>query len=163
MTKPSFEVSPDVRKLADYLRERSRASYEEIGRHVGRKVNGHERHILYGALRILQRDAGIVFVTVRGLGIARATDSQIAALGTDHVIRRTQRTVRRGRKLHPIVDIQRLSAEEREMFWVGRAVTQALDAAVGRKLRKQIVDEIKDRGEGPDVKNVIALFSRRAH
>jgi hypothetical protein len=161
--KPSFEVSPDVRKLAEYLRERERASYAEMNRRTGRNINGADRYVLYGALRHLQRDE-IVFVVERGVGITRATNGQVASLSTDHVIRKTGRAIRRGRKLQPIVDSQALTSDQRDAFFIGRCVLQMLDATVGRKMRTKIADEIKDRGgEAVDIKDVVALFQRRAH
>jgi hypothetical protein len=161
--KPSFEVSPDVRKLAEYLREREKASYAEMNRRTGRNINGADRYVLYGALRHLQRDE-IVFVVERGVGITRATNGQVASLSTDHVIRKTGRAIRRGRKLQPIVDSQALTSDQRDAFFIGRCVLQMLDATVGRKMRTKIADEIKDRGgEAVDIKDVVALFQRRAH
>jgi hypothetical protein len=161
--KPSFEVSPDVRKLAEFLREREKASYAEMNRRTGRNINGTDRYVLYGALRHLQRDE-IVFVVERGVGITRATNGQVASLSTDHVIRKTGRAVRRGRKLQPIVDSQALTSDQRDAFFIGRCVLQMLDATVGRKMRTKIADEIKDRqGEAVDIRDVVALFQRRAH
>ena len=162
--KPSFEVSPDVRKLAEYLREREKASYAEMNRRTGRNINGTDRYVLYGALRHLQREHEIVFVVERGIGITRATNGQVASLSTDHVIRKSGRAIRRGRKMQPIVDSQALTSDQRDAFFIGRAMTQMLDATVGRKMRSKIADEIKDReGEAVDIKDVVALFQRRDH
>jgi hypothetical protein len=162
--KPSFEVSPDVRKLAEFLRECEKASYAEMNRRTGRNINGADRYVLYGALRRLQREHDLVFVVERGVGITRATNGQVASLSTDHIIRKTGRVIRRGRKLQPIVDTQALNNDQRDAFFIGRAVTQMLDATVGKKMRSKIADEIKDRGgEAVDIKDVVALFQRRAH
>ena len=162
--KPSFEVSPDVRKLAEFLRDREKASYAEMNPRTGRNINGTDRYVLYGALRHLQREHEIVFVVERGIGITRATNGQVAALSTDHTIRKTGRVIRRGRKMQPIVDSQALTSDQRDAFFIGRCVLQMLDVTVGRKMRSKIADEIKDRGgEAVDIKDVIGLFQKRAH
>jgi len=161
--KPSFEVSPDTRKLAEFLQPRDQATYTEMNRRIGRIINGADRHVLYGALRILQRDHGIVFVAERNVGIKRATNGQMATLSTDHVHRKVRRTVRRGKKIEPLVNSQELSPDERDAFWIGRAVTQVLDVTVGKRMRSKIADEIKDRGEAVDIRDVVALFQKRAH
>ena len=163
MAKPSFEVSPDARKLAEFLQPRENATYSEMNRRIGRQINGTDRHVLYGALRILQRDHGIVFVAERNIGIKRATNGQMAMLSTDHVHRKIRRTVRRGRKIEPLVNSQALDPDTRDAFWIGRAVNQVLDAVVGKKMRTKIADEIADRGEAVDIRDVIALFQKRAH
>lgn len=161
--KPSFEVSPDVRKLVEFLQPRDYATYAEMNRRIGRQVDGADRHVLYSALRRLQRDSEVVFVVERGTGIKRASNGQIATLATDHVHRKTRRVIRRGKKLEPLVNTQELNSDERDAFFIGRAVTQMLDATVGRKTRSKIAEEIKERGEAVDIKDVIALFQRRAH
>jgi len=162
--KPSFEVSPDVRKLAEFLESRQSATYNEMNRRIGRTVNGTDRYVLYGALRHLQREHGFIFVAERGVGVKRATNGQVATLSTDHAHRKVGRTVRRAKKLQTHVNTQELTNDERDAFYIGTAVTQILDAAVGRKMRSKIAHELHDRnGEAVDVQDVIALFRKRAH
>lgn len=163
MAKPSFEISPDTRKLAEFLQPREQATYSEMNRRIGRQIDGTDRHVLYGALRVLQREYGVVFVAERGVGIKRATNGQIASLSTDHAHRKIKRTVRRAKKIEPLVNSQTLSPDERDAFWIGRVVTQVLDVTVGKRMRSKIADEIKDRGEAVDIRDVIALFQKRAH
>jgi hypothetical protein len=160
MTKPTFEVHPDVLRLERYLGDRDRASYNEMSGEVGRMIRGRDRHILYAATRRLLRDRGIVFVTERNWGVVRATNGQVARLGTDAVIRKTGRAVRRSKKLHPLVNTQDLSDYERDAFWIGKAVVQGLDVMVGRKMRSKIAEEIREQREETDIKDLVALFSR---
>jgi hypothetical protein len=162
--KPSFEVSPDVRKLVEFLKDRDKASYLEMNRRTGRIIDGRDRYVLYGALRYLQREHDIVFVAERGVGIVRASNGQIATLSTDGAVRKTARVIRRAKRLQPLVNTQQLTGDERDAFFIGRAVVQAIDATAGRKARKKIAEEIADRGgEQIDIKDVVVLFQRRAH
>jgi hypothetical protein len=161
--KPSFEISADARKLAEFLKDRERASYLEMNRRTGRIIDGRDRYVLYAAARYLQREYDIVFVAERGVGIVRATNGQVATLSTDGAIRKTGRIVRRAKKMQPIVNSQELTGDERDAFFIGRAVVQALDYSIGRKARSRIAAEINDRGEAIDVKDVITLFQKRAH
>jgi hypothetical protein len=158
--KPSFEVSPDVRKLCEYLEQRDHASYNDMNRLLGRFVNGRDRYVLVSAMRRLQREQGIVFVVERGVGVRRATNVQIATLGTDTVITKSHRIVNRGKKLHPLVNPQALTAEEREAFWIGKSVTQAMSITMSRKMRRDIKEELDKQGEEIDVTSVVALFSK---
>lgn len=160
--KLSLEVSPDVRKLVEYLDGRKSATYEDMNVHVGRKLNGRDRYVLHSAMRILERGRKM-FVAERGVGVRRATNGQTATLSTDTVISKTRRVVRRGRKRQELVNTQELQSDERDAFFIGRAVTQMIDATVGRTMRSKIAHEIEDRGEAVDVKDIIGLFSKRAH
>lgn len=159
----SFEVSPNARILAEFLLPLEQATYDEMNKLIGKKINGNSRHILYRALRQLQRDHEIIFVVDRGVGLVRATNAQVATLSTDHVAHKVRRTVHRGKRMQPIVNTQELTSDQRDAFYIGRAVTQMLDAAVGRKMRSQVAEEIKDRGEAVDISRVVALFKKRAH
>lgn len=163
MPQPQFEISPDARKLAEFLEKRDRATYAEMSRLTGRIVNGRDRYVLAAALRTLQRQ-NVVFVCERGIGVVRATNDQVAMLSTDHIHNKTRRVIKRGKKLERVVNTQKLSADERDAFFIGSAVTQMLDATVGRKIRSRIANEIKERnGEQVEVSDLIALFRKRAH
>jgi hypothetical protein len=163
MPKPMFEVSPDVRKLTDFLHDRQHATYVEMNRRIGRQLNGADRHVLYGALRQLRREE-IIFVAERNIGVRRATNGQVATLATDHGHRKIGRIVRKGRNLEPIVNTQEMEAEAREAFFKGCAVNQMVAFSISRKMRSKIAREIEDRaGEPVDVTEVVALFRKRAH
>lgn len=160
--KPTFELSEDVRKLVEFLEPREHASYPEMNRRVGRNLNGAERYVLTSARRVLERDSGKVFVTERGIGIRRATNGQVARLSTDHVVNKTRRVVRQGKKRDALVNVQSLDADDRDAYYIGRAVRQMLDATVGRKMRSKIAQEIQDRGGEPiDLTETIGLFQRK--
>lgn len=161
--KPSFEISTDVRKLIEFLLQRDMASYTEMSRLVNRELQGRERHVLESAKRAIQREHGIVFVAVRGLGIKRASNVQIASMATDHVHRKTKRTLNRAKKLDTLVNPQAMSNDARDNFYGGRMVNQALGYTLSRKFRSKIDKELADRGEQTDLTDVIALFSKRAH
>lgn len=164
MPKPSFETSVDVEKLVRLLEEHDSATYEEMNRLTGRKIDGLDRHILYSALNILQREQERVFVNERGVGYVLAENNQVASLSTDHVIQRTRNIVKKGRRLQPLVKTQGLTNEERERFFKNRAVTQMIDHSISRKMRKEIADEVAARGgDMVDVDQLTILFKKRAH
>jgi hypothetical protein len=87
-SSPSFEISADVRALADYLLTvpvGGIATYERLSGIIGREVRS-VRHLLTSARRIVQRDNGAVFGSVSRIGVQRVTTEQIPLIG--HTARR---------------------------------------------------------------------------
>ena len=97
---PEMIASVDARALADRLLKAAVSetiSLAELSRVLGRPITRH-RHLLYTALGIAQREGGVVFHTIRGVGYQRlAPDAVAATVGTAarRHIRRTARVARR--------------------------------------------------------------------
>src|SRR4029077_12786171 len=160
--KPSFETSVDVQKCIDFLRDKNRISYAEVSHHLGRKVNGRDRYILQSARNQLEKQQDIVFVTERGVGLARATNGQCASLSTIHPIARIKRVTRKAERRQRLVNIQELSADDRLAFSIGRTVLAAVGKATLKSFRSQIQRELEKRdGEFVTPDHVLALPRHR--
>jgi len=96
--KGAFELSADARLLIQHLEgveEGQEITYETLSNVIGRDV----RNQAYGQLCTARKrllDDGIVFETVRGIGIRRMTASEIANTVGLHSIKRIQRESKRG-------------------------------------------------------------------
>ena len=161
-TKPRFSASPDVDTCVEFLRQhrdKGLITYAAIATATGRDVSGADRYILQSARRRLERE-GTVFVVETGKGIRRATDTQIASLSTDIPIAKTKRITRIAKKRQRSVNVQNLTSEQREAFYVGRAVLGAIEQATRKALRNQIV-MAANTVDGPiPIKQTMGLFKK---
>jgi hypothetical protein len=150
MRKPNFQASADVEKCCEYLRAHRAQDlilYSSISAEIGRDIDGRDRHILVSARRILERE-NVVFVVETGRGIRLATDSQVAVLSTDAPIIKTKRIARVARKRQRAVNVQNLSASEREAFYIGRAVLGAIEQATRKAFRNKL-EGASNTSDGP--------------
>ncbi len=160
MTKPMFEISPDVLHLIEYLRSKSRAGYTELSRLVKRDLQGRDRYVLESARKVLKKD-GIVFVVERGIGLVRATHPQMASLSTTNAIVKTKRHMRRAKQIEDIVNVQSLSDDERLEFNVGRAVVGAIRQSVRTAFRNEARRAVMENNSEPiPVKQTLDLFNK---
>ena len=159
MRKPNFEASEDTTRCVDYLRGRSRATYHEISQHLGRDVQRRDRHVLENARRKLERE-GVVFVVETGVGLVRATDAQVATISTSLPIEKIRRTTHRAQKREPLVNIQKLTADERAAFYVGKAVLGAIQQATREAFRNQLIGAVNVSQEPISLDATLNLFSK---
>jgi hypothetical protein len=157
--KPPFQMSPDVERLVHFLLMRDQASYAEMNAHIGRRLDGRDRYVLASACRILE-NRGIFFIAERGVGVIRANNSEIATLSTSHPIKKVQRITRRATKRQAHVDVQRLSADERLAFYVGRVVINAIGKDTLQSFRARIAKEIQKSGDEMLTINQITALPR---
>lgn len=159
MATARFETSADIEKCTSYLRSRSHASYKELSQHLNRDIQGKDRYVLVSARHKLERE-GIVFVIRTGIGVERANHSQVAKLATDEPLSKIKRVTRRANRRQKIVNVQGLTADEREAFYVGRAVLGAISQGLRDAFRNKVAKVTRDNADnGPlDVKETIALF-----
>lgn len=146
--KPSFEVHPDIEKLAAFLAERKSATYDEMSKLTGRDISGRDRHVLTGARRQLERQRGIVFATERGTGVVRASNGQVARLSTTEPIKKISRTTKRAEKRQAYVNVQLLTSDERLKFSVERSVLIAIRKSTAKSLRTRLAKEIEKQDDG---------------
>ena len=116
--------------------------------HVGRRLDGADRHVLVGARRILE-NRGTIFVVERGVGLVRANNGQVAVLSTTTPIDKIKRVIKRAKKREQHVNVQALSADERLAFYVGRSVIAAIGKTTLRSFRNQIAQQIKENEDEP--------------
>jgi hypothetical protein len=161
MPAPAFEMSRDVERLVDFLSSHQRASYAELSRLTGRKIEGRDRHVLSSARRVLERQ-GIFFAVERGVGVVLATNGQVATLSTTHPIERIRRTTRTAKKRQAHVNIQNLTADERQSFDISRSILTAVTQTTSRKTRTLLAKEIeKNDGGVVSLQSVLSLPRHR--
>lgn len=87
-------------------------SYEILTAAIGANVQAEARHILASARRIVRREDSMVFGVIRGEGLRRLTDSEIATAGSSF-LRHVNRTARSGvQTLACVQDFNKLKLEE---------------------------------------------------
>jgi hypothetical protein len=159
--KPSFELSPDVAKLVAFLTDRQKATYGEMSDLTGRQINGRDRYVLISARRVLEAKK-IYFAVDRGIGLTRATTSQVAILSTSHPITKMRRIERVARRRQAHVNTQELTDEDRLAFDIGRSVLAAIRNDTSKSLRARLAREIaKNDGGVVSIGNLLALPRHR--
>lgn len=84
MAKTIADTSIDTTTIERFLSQVSvghTVPYETLTTLIGRDVTGKARHILNSAIRRLRRDQHQAFAAVRGVGVQRLDDVQIASSG----------------------------------------------------------------------------------
>lgn len=78
-----MELHHDTRIISQILADCSfgeTITLEAITRTIGRDILGC-RHLLYSAMRLVERDIGAVFCSVRGVGYRRISSDELAKVG----------------------------------------------------------------------------------
>jgi hypothetical protein len=158
--KPSFEVSPNVARIVDYLMTHDSASYYELAQLIGRDVQKRYRYILSSALRILERQHNRLFMVAHGVGVTLCTNSQRAELSTTVPIIKIRRITRRAAGRQRSVNIQTLTAEERLAFDIGRSVLAAIQKDTSQSLRNMLAREIEKQDGGVFAINSLLALPR---
>lgn len=94
------DLSPDARAVADLLAAcpvGETITHAAVSSVIGRNITSC-RHIVYTAMRVAQREAGAVFVTLRGEGYRRIEPAQIAATVGQAARQHIRRTAGRARR-----------------------------------------------------------------
>ena len=79
----SLDLHQDTQTIADLLAScpnGGTVALADITAAIGRDITGC-RYLVYGAMRVAERDSGAVFASVRGVGYRRLLASEIAEVG----------------------------------------------------------------------------------
>ncbi len=116
MKKTIMTVSQDSLLLVEKLRAvevGAQITYSELSQAVGRNVQTEARGCLNTARAILQREDSTLFAPIRGIGLKRLTDGEIAQVG-GQTLRHVNNSAKRGiRKLACVRDFNALTNEEK--------------------------------------------------
>lgn len=110
------EIYPDAARLAEHLQEKKMGdlvTYAEIEKFLGYSILKAKRYILYSALRVARREEGIIFETIRSVGIKRQNDSEIADYQLKRSLGQVRRCAKRGLERARCADYEKLSKEEK--------------------------------------------------
>ena len=134
---PFTERSITTSLLVDALRKTTdTATYAELSAACGIDVKGN-RSSLYSAMRIMLRQEGVLFVTVRNSGVKRATASEAVACGLGS-IGRVHNEVKRGVTKLASADISKLDNEEKVRFNAAASILGALNLMTQNKSVKRL-------------------------
>ncbi len=95
----AMEINADTRRIADTLaatRVGETITLDHLTREIRRDIR-RNRHIIYGAMRVVEREVGAVFACERGIGYRRLKANELALIGQT-ARARIRRTARRGAK-----------------------------------------------------------------
>jgi hypothetical protein len=135
-----FEVGATTTLLVDKLQAvEGYISYNELSDAAGANVQKKGRGSLTSARRIMQRDHGKLFLTVRGEGLRVANEYDAKAIAT-HSIRKTHSEMRRGMKRIQTLDIGKLDNEERKEVFAGQSLMGAVYLMSQRKSVTKLID-----------------------
>lgn len=162
---PIGQESVDAQLLAKRLATVSsgeRVTYDELSALIRRPVNGSARGILYTALRIAQRENGIVFGTVQAVGIVRLTDQEIANLHRPALSRIGRISKRTAKKMAQVKNWDALSDAEKRAYSAGLGALGAVSLFSSSKSQKQLEEkcDVPTAPAKPDVQKLVALFSK---
>jgi len=93
------EISADARALADHLAAvpiGGTVTLSDMSRVIGRDMARH-RHIFYSAARVLARESGAQFASVRNIGYKRLSATRAVEIVGPSARRRIRRAARSGR------------------------------------------------------------------
>lgn len=129
---PNSRYSIDVKVLCDKMRPTEvgkTVTYQELSVAIGRDVQRGARPQMYAALRRLARDEGVFFDTVRGVGLVRQSNDDVAS-GGETVIAKTSRALHRS--------VARVSAPDPTTLSPGARLKQAGHQAIVATLQAVI-------------------------
>lgn len=136
--KRSEQTDSIVRYLASHEKG-ARVSYAELSKFTGQPVSASDSHLTY-ARHILVREHAQAWVAVRGEGIKRLNDREMAERQPSWFMRTARNKLRRGKHESEVVDIKQLDINEQSKFGTNclqqHLALQSLSKATHTKLEK---------------------------
>ena len=137
-----FKRSPLTERLVKYLSSFDKGtsvSYDELTRTTGQTINSRTANLDY-AKKLLEKEHLQVWVAVRGEGVRRYTDKEIAERLPHWHLRTAGRKLKRGGNQSKVVELKHLAIDEQAKFGVHclqqQLAVQALSRQTHNKLAK---------------------------
>ncbi len=160
----NFELTADTGFLRDRLLEvpepDGQISWEELADCVGKKVRpgGPAYSSLCSARRIVARDHGIEFVTIRGIGLQRLDDSGIAHSG-EFFRRKLRRVTLKGLRVFAnLRNYSELTNEDQVLYNVSASTFGVIHFMIKPKQQKRIEAAITQSQSMLPVSKTLQLF-----
>lgn len=135
------QISVDAQVLGKFLctlKMGQEIGYDELNKIVpGRKLQNGDNYVLQTARRYALRESSVVVEIIRGKGIKRLTDAEIAQLATP-AIRRIRHTSKRASGKVVCADYEKLSADDKTAFNSGLSVLGTLHHFTSEKAQRII-------------------------
>lgn len=142
MPRPNFEMGIDSRMLYDRLKLAEVGEvveYDEMSKIIDRPVQGDGRGSLNTARKAASRDDGIIFGTIRKVGLKRLSDAEIVGK-QDQRRRHVKKTAESGfNELGRIQSYEKLSAQDK----VRHNATASIFAAVSHVTKPSSMKRIE--------------------
>jgi hypothetical protein len=160
MPRSSYSQSLETQQLVKVLADKAHDplfTYEEIEKASGVDPRKSQA-ALASARRIVLRDHGIVFVTVRKVGIKRATDSEIVD-GSSSDLSRIRNTSRRAlKKLGAVANFAELPADKQREFNVKSSTFAVLHHATTATAQRKLEAAVTKKTETLPVAETLAAL-----
>lgn len=161
--KPSFQLSPDTRKLADKfigMKPGEQVTYEQLNALVpGRDVQDDARKIMDHARKIARDEDNAVIECVHGIGMERITNDNVPRTQHRHLAQVRHQAKEGAAKLQ-CADMSSLSAEKQSQVMGGLALFGTIQLFTKAKSVKQVHDAAAQQQTPMVTDAVIELFTR---
>lgn len=160
--RTTFIPSVDAQALAKRLEQANIGdvvTYDELSSIIHHNVQHTHRHILYSALKILQREQRKVFGCVQKIGVRRLDDAEIAVTWKHDVKSISRRTSRATRRVS-CAEVDKLDAQGKRELCTGLSVMGFIRQFTKRDSVKTIAGAIHETPKRLDYKESLRLFSK---
>lgn len=154
------DLSPDASLLKMRLAQSQVGeviAYRELSDVIGQDVQNRRRSALRRAQAILQRERGFVFAAVKGEGLKRLSDDEIARLGPG-IARRIHRAALRGVRRLSVVAFDGLSADAKCAHNAGMAALSFLSKASDSQQYRKVEEAVKAAQKTLPTAKMLELF-----
>lgn len=161
--KTQFEIAFETRTMMDFIRPKKPGetfTYADVTQLMGYPVTSADSH-LQSALRILERDEGIVCGNIRGIGYKVLDDTEIVHTGeaeTQGVRRRIRRATRR---ISSVRDFAKLPKDERLQHNMFLSMFHFIRFATSRATQKRITAAVANSDSTLPVARTLKALTER--
>ncbi len=132
-------------------------THQQMNETCGQDVWRKAQHKVVSARRIVERDYGIIFAAVSGVGLKRLNDAEkigVVAHGTELIHRKTKRLVRKA----GTVDLSQLKPAEVQSFNVHVSQLGAIAAFASHKATKTLALAVEQSGHQLPLQKTLEAF-----
>lgn len=156
--RKAFDRRIETNRILERLQHAKRddlVSYVELSRLAGIDVQ-KDRGPLASAVRIICREDGKVFETIRNEGVMWLTDEGTSKRQSKH-LKHVQNVARKSKREIETIDPHNLSREERDRLRVKSAIMNAIGNTARTKVRRELQDFVEHYNEKPSLKMIVSF------
>ena len=152
----------EVSRLVDFLQPQehgARVTYEELSELIHMDARKEGRGKVTSAKRIMEKQHNKIWITVTGVGIQLANDSEIVLESSKHLTR-AHRAAKRGVKKVGIANYEALDKDGRQSFMAIKTVGMFI-SSLGSKKNKDALNKkmpVENGAIMPNPKDVLTPF-----
>lgn len=130
-------------------------TYEELSQVIGKNIHNGGIGMVYSALRIVRRDYGFVFETIRKVGFKQASDEEILNSSISILPARMKSLARRESKKIACVNNENMTNEMRVKRDMSLALIGITELFTGTKNLKILEGKITETAKLPPLKDIM--------